>query len=111
MKTKTKVTIGLSIAAVASIAVAVIVSDKIAEKIQYTANRCKARKFVEHKFGGNEKVMDIVDSLSDEDLQSVVTVAKKLKKGKSKMQGYGDSFKDSTNELKEKLLQHFMSAE
>lgn len=106
MKTTTKVTIGLSIAAVAGIATAVILSDKIVQKARYASNRCKARRFVESKFGGNEKVMDIVDSLSDEDLQSVVKVATKLKGSKKKMQRYGDSFKGTTKDLKEKLLQY-----
>lgn len=104
MKTTTKVTIGLSVAAIAGISVAVLLSDKVIRKMNYAANRCRARKFVERKFHGNKKVMDIVDSLSDEDLQSVVDIAGKVKKGTDKVKDYGDSVKDSTSELKKKLL-------
>lgn len=106
MRTTTKVSIGLSIAAIAGISVAVILSDKIVQKAQNISNRCKARRFVEDKFGGNEKVMDIVDSLSDEDLQSVVKVAGKLKKGRKRMRSYSDSFKDTTSDMKDKLVQY-----
>lgn len=104
MRTSTKITIGLSIAAVAGISAAVMASGKVIEKLHHTSNRCKARKFVEKKFGGNEKVMDIVDKLSDEDLESVMNVAGKLKQSKEKIHDYGDSVKDTTSDLKDKLV-------
>ena len=67
MKTSTKVTIGLSIAAAASVATAVVVSGKVIEKIHHIGNRTKVKKFVYDKFDGNEKVLDVVDHLSDND--------------------------------------------
>ncbi|BDP96809.1 hypothetical protein EfmGK961_06250 [Enterococcus faecium] len=57
MKTSTKVTIGLSVAAAASVATAVVVSGKVMEKIHHMTTRTKVKKFVYDKFDGNEKLM------------------------------------------------------
>lgn len=54
MKTSTKVTIGLSVAAAASVATAVVVSGKVMEKIHHMTTRTKVKKFVYDKFDGNE---------------------------------------------------------
>ena len=45
MKTSTKVTIGLSAAAAASVATAVVVSGKVMEKIHHMTTRTKVKKF------------------------------------------------------------------
>lgn len=110
MKTSTKLTIGVGVVAVAGIATAAIVSGKIIEKVHYASNRCKARKFVEKKFGGNEKILDLVDKLSDEDLESIITISKKVKKGQKQVKEYGRSVKDSTEETKEKLVSYLTEA-
>ncbi|WP_265460005.1 hypothetical protein [Enterococcus sp. HY326] len=110
MKTTTKVAIGFSIAAVAGITATVIASGKIIEKVHYATNRCKARKFVENKFGGNQKIMDLVDRLSDEDLESIITVSGKIKNGKQKVKIYGQNFKGSQKDLKNKLSSYLSAA-
>lgn len=43
MKTSTKVTIGLGVAAAASVATAVVVSGKVIEKIHHLTNRAKVK--------------------------------------------------------------------
>ena len=43
MKTSTKVTIGLSVAAAASVATAVVVSGKVMEKIHHMTTRTKVK--------------------------------------------------------------------
>ena len=53
MKTSSKVTIGLSIAAIAGITTAVVVSDKVFNKYASLATD-KVKKFVDDKFNGNE---------------------------------------------------------
>ena len=107
MKTSTKVTIGLTVAAAASVATTVIVSGKVIEKIHHLATRSKVKKFVNDKFDGNEKLLDIVDHLSDNDLDSLVGILKKIKSGKKKISVYGDSLKGSTEDVKDRLL-HFI---
>lgn len=104
MKTSTKVTIGLSLAAAASVATAVVVSGKVIEKIHHLSNRTKVRKFVYDKFDGNEKLLDVVDHLSDSDLDSLMGMLAKIKSGKKKISVYGDSIKDSTEDAKGRLM-------
>ena len=111
MKTSTKVTIGLSVAAAASVATAVVVSGKVMEKIHHMTTRMttrtKVKKFVHDKFDGNEKLMEIVDDLSDSDLDSLMGMLAKIKSGKKKISVYGDSIKDSTEDVKDRLM-HFV---
>ena len=107
MKTSTKVTIGLTVAAAASVATTVIVSGKVIEKIHHLTTRSKVKKFVNDKFDGNEKFLDIVDHLSDNDLDSLMGILKKIKSGKKKISVYGDSLKGSTEDVKDRLL-HFI---
>ena len=104
MKTSTKVTIGLTVAAAASVATTVIVSGKVIEKIHHLTTRSKVKKFVNDKFDGNEKLLDIVDHLSDNDLDSLMGILKKIKSGKKKISVYGDSLKGSTEDVKDRLL-------
>ncbi|AUB51900.1 MULTISPECIES: hypothetical protein [Enterococcus] len=104
MKTSTKVTIGLSVAAAASVATAVVVSGKVIEKIHHLSNRTKVKKFVYDKFDGNEKLLDVVDHLSDSDLDSLMGMLAKIKSGKKKISVYGDSIKDSTEDAKGRLM-------
>ena len=107
MKTSTKVTIGLTVAAAASVATTVIVSGKVIETIHHLTTRSKVKKFVNDKFDGNEKLLDIVDHLSDNDLDSLMGILKKIKSGKKKISVYGDSLKGSTEDVKDRLL-HFI---
>ena len=107
MKTSTKVTIGLTVAAAASVATTVIVSGKVIEKIHHLTTRSKVKKSVNDKFDGNEKLLDIVDHLSDNDLDSLMGILKKIKSGKKKISVYGDSLKGSTEDVKDRLL-HFI---
>ncbi|WP_165005610.1 MULTISPECIES: hypothetical protein [unclassified Enterococcus] len=104
MKTSTKVTIGLSVAAAASVATAVVVSGKVIEKIHHMTNRTKVKKFVNDKFDGNEKLLDVVDHLSDSDLDSLMGILAKIKSGKKKISVYGDSLKGSTEDVRERLM-------
>ena len=50
MKASTKIGIGLSIAAVASVSVAGIASEKIIKNVSHVSNRYKVKKFVDDKF-------------------------------------------------------------
>lgn len=84
MKTSSKVTIGLSIAAIAGITTAVVVSDKVFNKVRFACNRHKVKKFVDDKFNGNEKLLDVVDGLSDNELDSLLGVMKKSMRAATK---------------------------
>jgi len=104
MKTGTKIGIGLSIATIAGVSVAVMASEKIIKKVYHVTNRCKAKKFVNDKFGGNEKLLNIVDDLSDEELDSMMNVLNKVKDGRKKITSYGENLKDETENLKDRFF-------
>lgn len=103
MKTSTKTTIAIGVATIATVTATVIASEKIAEKMHHCINRKKARYFVQKKFNGNEKLMNVVDNLSDKDLDSVMKVAKKVKEGQVKVAGTKKEFKANAEELKAKV--------
>lgn len=104
MKTATKVSIALSIAAVASISAAVITSEKIVKKVYHVTNRCKAKKFVNDTFDGNPKLLGIVDDLSDDELDSMMDVLGKVKDDRKKISSYNDSLKDHTGSLRDRFI-------
>ncbi|MGM0214905.1 hypothetical protein [Enterococcus sp. AZ109] len=104
MKRTTKIKIGVSVIAVAGVATAVIASGKILEKARHASNRHKVKKFVNDKFDGSDKIMSIVDKLSDEDLDNLMNILGKIKDGKKRVSVYGDSIKETTDDLKDKIM-------
>lgn len=108
MKTSTKVSIGVGLVAVAGVATAAVVSDKLVTKIRYVSNRFKVKKFVADKFDGNESLLSVVDELSDQDIDNVMKVLKKVKLGKKQVSVYGENVKEATENVKDKL-QDFVS--
>ncbi|KAF1302956.1 MULTISPECIES: hypothetical protein [Enterococcus] len=104
MKTSTKVTIGLSIAAVAGITTVAVVSDKLVNKLKRSTDRRKVRKFVDDKFHGNERLLDVVDNLTDEDLDSLMNIMHKIKDSRKQISVYGENVKDTTELLRNKLM-------
>ncbi|MGM0123462.1 hypothetical protein IGI37_000828 [Enterococcus sp. AZ194] len=104
MKTSTKLAITLGVAAAAGTTATVIVSGKVLGKVKHLSNRCKAKKFVHDKFDGNEKLLGIVDDLSDSDLDSMLSVLGKIKDGRKAVSEYGETLKDSSEDLKDRLF-------
>ncbi len=89
--------------AVTGIVTAAVVSDKVLTKVRYASNRWKIKKFVSDKFDGNETLLGVVDNLSDKDINNVMNVVKKVKKGKKQVSVYGNNVKETTETVKEKL--------
>lgn len=104
MKTSTKVTIGLSVAAVAGIATAAIVSEKVVKKVTSISNRRKVKRFVNDKFHGNETLLGFVDNLEDKDIDSFMKVAKKVSNGRDQIAEYGSNVKCATTNAKDKFV-------
>lgn len=103
MKTSTKISIGLGVTAAAGLVTAIVVSDKVINKVQALSNRHKVKSFVNDKFHGNETLLDIVDHLDDHDIESLLKVSAKVKAGKDSVASYGDTIKDSSEALRDKL--------
>ncbi|KAF1298319.1 hypothetical protein BAU15_13660 [Enterococcus sp. JM4C] len=104
MKTSTKVAIALGVAAAAGTTATVIVSGKVFEKVKHLSTRCKVKKFVSDTFNGNEKLVGIVDDLSDSELDSLMHVVGKVKEGHEKVSEVGETVKDTSEELKDRLF-------
>lgn len=77
---------------------------KIIKKVSHVSNRYKVKKFVDDKFDGNQKLLSIVDDLSDDELDSVLNVVDRVKDGGSKLAEYGEKVKDNTDSLKERFF-------
>jgi lipopolysaccharide export LptBFGC system permease protein LptF len=103
MKTSTKVTIGLSVAAIAGIATAAVVSEIVISKVHSMSNRRKVKRFVDDKFNGNETLLGFVDNLEDKDIDSFMKVAKKVNNGRDQIVEYGHNVKDATENVKDKI--------
>ncbi len=105
MKSSTKIIIGIGIATTASAAVAVILSEKAVKKFGHAKKRCLLKKFVHTKLDGNEKILDVVNEMSDEDVDVIVRFMDKVKDGRKKISVYGDTAKEATEKIKEAFLQ------
>lgn len=103
MKRSTKVKIGVGVVVAASTATAVIASGKLIEKARHVSNRCKVKRFVNDKFD-SDSLLAIVDKLSDDDLDNVMNILNKIKSGKKRVSVYGESIKDTTEGLKDRLM-------
>ncbi|WP_071130750.1 hypothetical protein [Enterococcus timonensis] len=104
MKTSTKVILGVTVAG-AVVASGAILSVKFAgEKFAHAKKRHQVKGFVRDKLDGNEKIMAMVDKLSDEDLDHVTAIAGKVKDSKDHISVYGNALKENTQDLKDKLV-------
>lgn len=92
MRTSTKIGLGLSIATVAGVYVAVSLSEKIIKKVEHAATRYKAKTIVNDKFNGNEELLDVVEDLSDKQLDTVDKIFKEVKNGKDKTENILERF-------------------
>lgn len=82
MKTRTKIGIGLSIAAISGIYASVSLSEEILKKLKQEKTRYKTKKIVKDKFAGNEALLTLVDNLSDRELETINQIAKKISETK-----------------------------
>lgn len=105
MKKSTKVLIGVGSAIVISSTVAaVLVSETVAEEIRSRRNRRHIKRFVNDRLDGNEQILNVVDDLSDSEIDSITSVLNKLKDAQSKITVYGENFKDLTEDVKSRIL-------
>ncbi|WP_034551069.1 hypothetical protein [Carnobacterium funditum] len=90
-------------AAVAVGSVVLSASNKTMAKIEVYANRQKAKKFVKDRLKGNEKALDIVEKLSDEQVTNILKVVDKVSDLKGRFGTRTSHLKDATSEFKDKV--------
>lgn len=103
MKTSTKIALGVSTTLVAGVITSAIVADKIITKVKKVQNRKKVKKFVDDKLNGNAFVGDMVDRLSDKDIESLINIGKKIGESQEQLSTYGESVKNATSQAKDKV--------
>lgn len=69
-----KVTLGLSLIGLTT---GLVISKKMINKIHNVSDRHKIKKVVSNNFDGNEKLLDVVDHLSDDEIDTVARIIKK----------------------------------
>lgn len=69
-----KVTLGLSLVGLTT---GLVVSKKMINKINGVSDRHKIKKVVKNNFDGNEKLLDVVDHLSEDEISTVARIIKK----------------------------------
>lgn len=105
MKKTTKFIIGSSLIAATTIATGTLVSKEIVKKIRKEKKKYTAKKFVEEKLNSNQQLLNIIDDLSESDLDHIFSIVKKMKSKKEHISIYGNQFKENLSDLKEKLLE------
>ncbi|MBV7392408.1 hypothetical protein KUA55_17250 [Enterococcus sp. ALS3] len=92
---RTGVKIGLGVLTIAGTHVTINWSEKILNKVEREVTRYKTKKVVKNKFNGNEKLLNIVDDLSDNELDSLSQIVKSVKTSREKMKDMRKKIKDS----------------
>ena len=78
--------------------------NKTMDKKEEIINRQKAKSFVKDKLNGNEKALNVVEKLSDEEVVNLLNVVDKVSDLKGQVGTYTDHLKDATNEFKEMFM-------
>ncbi|MBV7391502.1 MULTISPECIES: hypothetical protein [Enterococcus] len=99
MKNRTKISIGIGLLAITGAYATVNFSEKILGKIESEVTRYKTKKVVRDKFNNNEKLLNIVDDLSDSELNSLNQIAKDVKNSREKVKQIGKKIKDTTGNV------------
>ncbi|WP_313469846.1 hypothetical protein [Carnobacterium sp.] len=73
-------------------------------KVEAYMNRQRAKNFVKDKLKGNEKALDVVEKLSDDEVVNLLKVVDKVTDLKGQVGTYSDHLKEATNEFKEMLM-------
>lgn len=93
MRTCTKT--GLGVLTIAGTYATINCSENILNKVEREVTRYKTKKVVKDKFNGNEKLLNIVDDLSDCELDSLNQIVKSVKTSREKIKDMGKKIKDS----------------
>ncbi|SEL01616.1 hypothetical protein SAMN04488700_0524 [Carnobacterium iners] len=85
-------------------AVILSTSDRNMAKVEAYINRQKAKNFVKDTLKGNEKALDVVEKLSDEEVINLLKVVDKVSDLKGQVGSYTNHLKEATNEFKEMFV-------
>lgn len=86
--------LGAGAAVAVTAIVAYLASDEVQEKTDATFNRLRAKHFVRNSLNGNDKAIQAIDNMDDEDINSLLETADKFDNLKSQFSSYGDRASD-----------------
>ncbi|MDN6195512.1 MAG: hypothetical protein ACTHVM_07610 [Alkalibacterium gilvum] len=92
--------IGVGVAFIFGLLTLLFTSDKAKTKTKSVVNRQKAKHYVGSKFNGNKKARNVVDNLSDDEINNLLGTADKVKDLESKFSNMTDDLKDYVQDKK-----------
>lgn len=100
MKTSTKVLLGIGTVAFVGTVSAVFISENVVKEIKSAKKRSKIKQFVNNTLGGNQKLLTVVNDLSEEEVSSVSNILSKIEESKKKISVSGDTAKEASEKAK-----------
>lgn len=104
MKTRYKILIGVGVTAAVGATTAFIGSKAVIDKVSRYRKRLAVKSFVKDKLHGNQKALELVDQLSDADVNNLLTAADRLTQLKDKLGEHADNLPDMMDDLRQTLM-------
>lgn len=100
MDTRTKgIVVGIGTALAVGVAAYFLSSDDAQEKTEAMMNRHKAKAFVKEKLKGNKKALSVVEQLSDEEINRLLSTVNRVSDLEDKLSDYSDQLKDVSSDF------------
>lgn len=81
-----------------------LTSDDAQEKTEALINRHRAKAFVKDKLKGNKKALSVVDKLSDEEVNQLLSTVDRVSDLEGKISDYSHQLKDVSTDFKDMLM-------
>jgi len=105
MNNRTKgILVGVGAAIAVGLTAYFLSSDDAQEKTEAMMNRHKAKSFVKDKLHGNKKAMSVVDQLSDEEVNHLLSTVNRVSDLEGKISDYSDQLKSVSTDFKDMVM-------
>lgn len=106
MKTGQKFLLGVGVTAIVAATGAYLAADALVDKLQRYRNRSRVKAYVKDNLNGNQRLLDFVDRLTDDDIDHLLEVAHKFGDVRERVGRYSGPVKDTANELRDLLTEY-----
>ncbi|MFD1316980.1 hypothetical protein [Loigolactobacillus zhaoyuanensis] len=108
MKTGQKLLLGIGVTAAVAAAGAYLAADAVMNKLQNHKKRNRIKGYVKDNLNGNQRVMDFVDRLNDDDIDHLLHMADKFGDVRERVSQYSDRFQDKASDWRD-VLKDYMA--
>ncbi|MFC6170187.1 hypothetical protein [Loigolactobacillus jiayinensis] len=108
MKTGHKLLFGIGVTAAIAAAGAYLAADALMDKLQSYKNRNRVKSYVKDNLNGNQRVLNLVERLDDEDIDHLLQVADKFGDARDRVGQYSDTVQSKASEVRD-LLSDYMT--